>query len=876
MLRHGFHVRALSVCLAALVLCFPARAFAQKSNDSSLKITVVDPDGAAIRGARVSLKTGEGEARAAETNERGEATFARLPVGQQTLLSVEAEGFKPHGPQELALSAGGNQTRVQLEVGGLVEEVNVAQDERDRNLDPRGPAFSNVLTEEQLAALPDDPEEFENAINQLAGPGANIRVNGFRGGKLPPKNQIREIRFRRNPYAAENHERGFVSVDIFTKPGTNAWRGSLGFGFRDEALNARQAFAPFRGPEQLRRFNFTLDGPLWKNRTSVFLSADLNDAFDSKTIVAALPTGRLDDLALRPSRRLNFSARVEHAIDKIHALRFEYQRNTVEQENLGVGDFDLPERAYSFDQTEHLFRLSESGVFKKKYLNEFRFQARWQERGTRAELDAPAVLVAGAFNGGGALTRGTRALREFELADNLDFATEQHSMRAGIEFEAGSYRSDETSNPFGTFTFASLEAFRAGQPTTFSQRFGDPALSFSQYQFAWYWQDDWRARKDLMLSYGVRHEMQTNLSDRSNFAPRVGLAWTPLKSGAVTVRAGAGVFYDWFESSTYEQALRVDGQRQRDLVVRDPDFADPLGGGTGIALPPGRIQVDPELRMPSVWMASVGVETRLTPKLRLSTDYRFERGLHLLRGRNVNAPVNGLRPDPSLGNVTQIESSATSTTQRLSFHLMPAMIKSGFFWSAMYSYSRNFSDTAGPLSLAANNADFRGEWGPSPNDVRHFASGMLNRKIYKGFSLGLMFSASSAPPYNVTTGFDDNGDTVSNDRPAGVSRNSERGAARWDLGARLGWGFGFGGERPATSMGGPMVIRMSGDGSGGPPSLPGASNKRLRLELYAQVFNLLNHSNLVGFSGVQTSPFFGQATASLPGRRVETGMRFSF
>ncbi len=876
MLRHGFSIRALSVCLAALVLFAPAFAFAQKPGESSsLTVIVVDPDGAAIRRAKVTLKASEGEqSRTAETNERGEATFARLASGK-SLLSVEAEGFKGHGPEEFSLAAGGNQTRVRLEVGGIVEEVDVAQDERERNLDPRGPAFSNVLTAEQIAALPDDPEEFENAVNQLAGPGANIRVNGFRGGKLPPKNQIREIRFRRNPYAAENHERGFVSVDVFTKPGTNTWRGSVGFGFRDEALNARQAFAPFRGPEQLRRFNFSLDGPVWKNRTSVFLSADLNDAYDSKTIVAALPTGRLDALALRPSQRLNFSARVEHAIDKIHALRFEYQRNSISQENLGVGDFDLPERAYAFDQTEHLFRLSESGVFKKKYLNELRFQARWQERETRADVNAPALLVAGAFNGGGALTRGTRALREIEVADNLDFATEKHSMRAGVEFEAGSYRSDETSNPFGTFTFASLEAFRAGTPTTFSQRIGDPSLSFSQYQFAWYWQDDWRVRKDLMLSYGVRHELQTNLDDRSNFAPRVGLAWTPLKSGTVTVRAGAGVFYDWFESGTYEQALRVDGQRQRDLVVRDPDFSDPLGGGTGIALPPGRIQVDPNLRMPSVWMASVGVETRITPQLRLSTDYRFERGLHLLRGRNVNAPLEGLgRPDPSLGNVTQIESSATSTTQRLTFHLMPAMIKSGFFWSTMYAYSRSLSDTAGPLSLAANNSDFRGEWGPAPNDVRHFFSAMLNRKIYKGFSLGLMFGANSAPPYNVTTGFDDNGDTVSNDRPLGVTRNSERGAARWDLGTRLGWSFGFGGERAATSMAGPMVVRIGGDGGG--PSLPGASNKKYRLELYAQVFNLLNHSNLVGFSGVRTSPFFGQATASMPGRRVETGMRFSF
>lgn len=870
MLFHGPRVRAALVCLAALLLLSHATtAPAQKATESSLRVTVADPNGDAVARARVTVRNGPGGERSAETDERGVAVLARLGAGEAT-LRVEAEGFTPHGPEDLTLAAGANQSSVALAVAPIREDVSVAPDERERNLDPRGPAFSNVLTAEDLAQLPDDPEEFEDAINQLAGPGANIRVNGFRGGRLPPKSQIREIRFRRNPFAAENHERGFVMVDIFTKPGIGEWRGTVGFGFRDESLNARQAFARFRGPEQLRRFNFSLDGPLWKNRTSLFLSADVNSAYDAKTVVAALPAGRLDDLVFRPSERLNFSARVEHAIDKVHALRAEYQRNVNRQENLGAGDFDLPERAYDFEQAEHLLRLSESGVIAKRYLNEFRLQARWQGRETRPLTDAPAVLVAGAFNAGGALTRGTRSSFDFELADHVDYATEKHSMRFGVQFEAGRYRSDESANAFGTYTYAGLEAFNANAPTTFSRRTGDPALSFAQYQFAWYWQDDWRARKDLMLSYGVRHEMQANLSDRSNFAPRVGLAWTPTKSGSVTVRAGAGLFYDWLESNTYEQALRVDGLRQRETVVR-------FGGGPTVELPPSRIQLAPGLLMPSVFAASVGFELRPLPQLRLMTDYRFERGRHLLRGRNVNAPVPGLgRPDPALGNVTQIESTARSTSHRVSAHLMPAMIRGGFFWSLMYAYSRTMSDTAGPLSPPADNFDLRGEWGPSPSDMRHFASGMLNRRLFKGLSVGLMFSGNSAPPYNVTTGFDDNGDTVSNDRPAGLSRNSARGAARWELGTRLGWSFAFGPERTAGPVAQQVFVRVGGDGGGAGPLLPGGSNKRYRLDLYAQAFNVLNHTNLTNFSGVRTSPFYGRATAALPGRRVETGLRFSF
>jgi hypothetical protein len=867
-------VRMLSLWLVFAVVCLPIPAQSRGEAVASLKVSVVDPNDAVVAAARVRVKPEAGAEQSRTTNGQGGVVFQDLPVGK-VLLEVSAEGFETRTVEALALGAGSNQLKVQLEVATVKEELVVEEDEQERTTDPRGDAFSNVLTEEQIAQLPDDPEEFENAINALAGPGATIRVNGFRGGKLPPKSQIREIRFRRNAYAAENHERGFIAVDIFTKPGVNDWHGSLSFGFRDEALNARPAFAPWRGPEQLRRFAFTLDGPLWRDHTSLFLNADSNDSYDSKTIVAALPGGFFDDLTRRPSRRLNLSARVEHALNKTHSLRLEYQRNAGRQDNLGVGDFDLAERAYTLDQSEHIFRLSESGTFAKRFLNEFRFQARWRDRETIPVSDNPALLVLNAFNGGGALTSGRHRTRDFEIADNFDFSSGQHSMRAGIIFEGASYDSTETFNANGTYTFANLEALNAERPTTYTQRTGDPALNFSQYQFAWYWQDDYRLRKNLLLSFGMRHELQTNLSDYGNFAPRVGAAWTPNKSGTVTFRAGAGIFYDWFEAGTYEQALRVDGLRQRDLVVQNPGYPDPLNTGMPVVLPPGRIQVDPRLTQPMILQGSFAVEARLFKRFRLNADYQFQRGLHLLRARNLNAPVPGFgRPDPTAGNIAQIESSATSNAHRMMVNFAPAVFTSNLFWSVLYVYSRNISDTSGALNLPADNFNLSAERGPAPNDMRHYFNAMVNRRLYKGFTLGASFNASSALPYNITTGFDDNGDTVSNDRPIGVSSNSARGKARWDMNARLGWSIGFGSSREPSGMGGPVMIRVGGEG--GMPSLPGGSNQRFRMEFYAQAFNLFNHTNLTNFTGVQTSPFYGLPTAALPGRRIEFGTKFSF
>ena len=73
-------------------------------------------------------------------------------------------------------------------------------------MDPRGSAFSTVLTREQIEALPDDPDEMERVLKAMAPPGATIRVDGFTGGKLPPKSQIRSIRLpRMDMFAAQNH-----------------------------------------------------------------------------------------------------------------------------------------------------------------------------------------------------------------------------------------------------------------------------------------------------------------------------------------------------------------------------------------------------------------------------------------------------------------------------------------------------------------------------------------------------------------------------------------------------------------------------------------------------------------------------------------------
>lgn len=875
MLVESLHSRAISVLMALMLIALPCLAQSNSTN-ASLEVIVRDPSGALINQAQVQLLRNGKSQSLISTNQRGEARFNKIAGGVYQ-IHIEAAGFKAQDVNDVTLSSGPNRQEVILEIDPIKVDVDVADEAQVRNTNPNGPSFTNVLTAEQIAQLPDDPDEFENAINQLAGPGAQIRVNGFRGGKLPPKSQIREIRFRLNPYAAENHDAGHGLVDITTKPGVNSWHGSFNFGFRDEAMNARQVFAPFRGPEQQRRFGLSLDGPIWKNRTSLFLNADGSLFFDARPIFATLPTGTFSDLAFRQSRRMNLDARLEHVLTKTHTARLQFQRNAGVQNNLGVGDFDLPARGFSQDQTEYIARFADSGVFGKKFFNEVRFQARWLQTEARSVSLGRTVLVPGAFNDGSAQRSGGRRSLDFEIADNVDYALEKHGLRFGVQFETGGYRSNERTNPFGTFQFANLKAFEAEQPTQFTQRIGDPTVKYRQNQFGWYVQDDYRLRKNLTISYGVRHELQNHVPGKFNLAPRFGFVWSPTKNGTITLRGGAGIFYDWFAAQVYEQTLRVDGERQRDLIVSDPGFPNPFSGGIQTIPPPSRIQTDPNLQIPYIIQSSIGIETNPFKLFRLTTNYQYQRGVHLLHGRNLNAPIPGIgRPDPAVGNITNIESSAYQSGHRLMVGVGPAKFVQGLFWSVNYLFMKTTNEADSPFSLPSNNFNLRADRGPSASDFRHLISGFISKRLPRGFAMSAIFQATSALPYNITTGFDDNGDTVINDRPFGVGRNSARAAARWEIGSRFSWGKDFGPEQQQT--GGPQIrmIRVGGGDGAAPPSIGMGATKKYRLEFYAQAFNLLNHANLGVFNGVQTSPFFGQATSAQSPRRMELGMRFNF
>ncbi len=334
------------------------------------------------------------------------------------------------------------------------------------------------------------------------------------------------MRFRNNSFAADNHDAGRVQVEIITRPGLTAWSGNANLGLRSDVLNARNAFARAEMPEQFRRFNMSVRGPLVRNRTSLRINVDGNRSFDSGTIVALTPDGRVADQVRRPFEQTNFSARLDHGLTTNSTLRLEYRAGEDARRNLGVGNFSLLERAYSQSSSRQEVRGAVQTVLGRATLNELRVQFATRESIADSANQGVSIVVIDAFSRGGAgvSNRGTR--RTLEVEDNYDFAVGKQRMRVGALLEAGNYRNFDARNAAGTFTFGSLDAFAAGLPNTFTQRLGQVDTAFTQYQLGIYWQDDVRLHPSLSVSVGVRQEMQNHVGDHVNPMPR---AWIHLE-----------------------------------------------------------------------------------------------------------------------------------------------------------------------------------------------------------------------------------------------------------------------------------------------------------------------------------------------------------
>src|SRR6266404_7077173 len=249
--------------VVALLLASMALVQAQPAGPS-LHGVVTDPSGAFVPGAIVQLLGPAGEQRT-KTDNLGRYSFATLRPAKYTVRTI-AKGFSVDQKTDVEI-AGATELNSQLVIQAESQVVNVEDEANSVSTDPTANGTALVLHEKELAALSDDPDELQQELQAMAGPGAGpnggqIYIDGFTGGNMPPKASIREVRINSNPFSAEYDRPGFGRIEIFTKPGTDSYHGGGFLNFGDKTFDSRNPFVPNRAPYQRREWGGTLSGPL--------------------------------------------------------------------------------------------------------------------------------------------------------------------------------------------------------------------------------------------------------------------------------------------------------------------------------------------------------------------------------------------------------------------------------------------------------------------------------------------------------------------------------------------------------------------------------------------------------------------------------------
>jgi len=886
--------------------------FLQPAVGSTLRVTVIDQTNAVVVGATVTVIGADDATKPrtiepVKTIDTGVAIVAALTPGRYT-VEVEFPGFEKRVLNDVRVRPGDNRQVAVLAIQRLEASVNVEQDKQQAASDRNGPSFGTTLTRDQIDALSDDPATLQQQLQEMAGPGAVIRIDGFEGGALPAKAMIRSIRIARDQFAAEFHTAGGVSIEIITQPGVGPLRYFSNLLIRDGGLSGRSPFVPVKGPEQNVNYGFGFGGTLVENKSSFFINAFGISAYDTPNLNTAVPGGTVAHaLNLKAPRDNVFvNGQVDYAVTLDQTLRFGYNLTHVANDNLGIGGYDEPERAFSTSNAVHTFRVQHFGPVGRRAFWRSRVQLITTDTTSESAVETSTIRVLDAFTSGGAQRAGGDHSKAINIASDFDYVRGRHSIRTGLVLDSLWYRSDSTANYLGTYTFANLQSFQDNQPINYSRRIGDPNISYGNVQAGLYVQDDIRVRKNLTLTPGVRYELQSHVTSYQNIGPRFGATWAPRASGQTTLRGSAGVFYDWLPPSTYDQVVRVDGFHQREINILDPSYPELPSGGFAPLV--NRYLLDRSFATPRIARVSAGVDQTVMKVTRVSATYSYQRGSRLARGENLNVPILGVRPDPSFANIIDVVSDAASIQHQLQ---LDATINPGALlpvnsnaprinWKratvfASYTLGSIRNNTDGPFSVSPTGT-LATEWGPSVTaaggggfgqfvpgviafgggsggiDVRHRMNVSFNNQIVRNLLLAVNVNASSAPPYTLLTGLDTNGDGIFNDRPDGVGRSTLRASGQVSVNTMFGYVFTFGrAVNPA-----PPGIGVFGGGAATQVRTIDQTNTKYRLQIFVQAQNLTNERNYLGYSGTLTSPFFGQPTAVSGMRKIDVGIGLGF
>lgn len=357
-----------------------------------------------------------------------------------------------------------------------------------------------------------------------------------------------------------------------------------------------------------------------------------------------------------------------------------------------------------------------------------------------------------------------RNQQKYQFRYDVGHGTGDHSFKFGVNFIhepvlGGAFPGNQET----LYSFPNDPTFYTANPAQFAVDYADGASttpatdgSFSQsvQRLAFYAQDSWRLSRHLTLNYGLRWQTTFGLfigegrdqtanpsfallpsfglperaphDDRKQFAPRLGLAYSPGGSGRTVIRAGFGLFYNDLAQNGWAAALQA------------------VNGGQN---PPAAL-IDPNYKTPYALHATGGVQHAFNSNWTASADYTHEEGNHSYRAYSFIAP-----------SAAQVfRSDNRSSYNALMLHLQGNVSKR-FDLVANYTFSRaqTWGCVLGELFDYVNgvcdplNPFGPGDYGPSGEDVRHRF--VLAGTVYipGGFELTTMTQAESARPFTITT-----------------------------------------------------------------------------------------------------------------------------
>lgn len=934
-LRCQLATLALGVCVLS-----QGGVFAQTRAAGAITVTgtVSDASGAEIAGAAIHV---EGHATEQNYTADGDGHFALPLLTGVYRVYITAPGFEPFVRDNYTVgSRAPKPLNVTLHVAASNEVVNVNSDNESTAAGDNGSAIT--FKGKTLDTLSDNDSVLQQQLQAIAGGGddssstPHLYIDGFSNGRFPPKSAIREIRINQNPYSAQYDDYGWGRIEIFTKPGSDTWHGDARVSGNSDAFNAPNPFERNQPGYHTLFFDGDVNGPIGK-KSSVFLSSNYYDqagnAIVNATTVdpstfAVVP---LNTAVPNPVANHDGSVRFDRQLTTNNTFTGRYDVNVSTTVNGGVGQLVLPTEGYNSSATVQTLQMGNTEVIGAHRTNETRFQYIRTRTRQRAANATPTLVVQGNFNGGGASTQSyTDHQDSFELQDYFGLDHGAHFFRFGGRYRLLRDANYSDANYNGQYTFTDLNSYAVtlrglaqglspaairaagGGASQFTVTAGQPAATLLTGDLGVYADDEWKVRKDLTLNYGLRFETQSAVYDHTDPAPRAGLAWQ-VHPGAkntpwLVLRGGAGLFYSRIGAGNLLTTVRQNGISQVQYTLQNPDTYPSLPDvSRQPSTQPTTYRLDPHERTPYEVVSNASAEHAFGKLGRVTVTYMYTRGVHQIVSINANAPLPGSGVKP-LGdvNVDQFTSGADFRGNRLytNWFLQPAK------WISTWGfYGLAFVNSDGSAGFASNSYNIHADWGRSSYNIHNRTFMGANLIGPWGFNLDLFLAATGNRAFNITTGADNNGDTIFNDRPAfatdltraSVVRTAYgnfdtqpvagqtlvpfdygHGPAFVSLQTRLEKTFRFG-PRPAVPAGAVA-------GSASPPAGGSAGEKapkpdpKYQLSFAVEAQNVTNHLNGAIPLGVLSSPNFRRSidinnlfsSSTAANRSIDLAAQFHF